>query len=249
MKIVIGINSLISTRHQAYSNHIQYFFRLGRNYPDIEFILFNPDRMSIDRMRNTAADIALECEADYLLFIDDDVLVPFDSLKKLIAAQADICAADVIIRGYPFDHMLFQWNENKTGLLPMGSLPDEKGVIDCGAVGFSYCLIKTSLLRAMHKPYFITGISNTEDIYFCLKAVQELPETTIKADTSIECGHLLWEETIGSYNKKYYKEYYEKQNPLVLEQIKKDKEAIARGNDYLNMVKGLTQEKPEDVKA
>jgi hypothetical protein len=235
-KIVIGINSLVATRHQAYSNHIQYFFRLGRNYPNIDFILFNPDRMSIDRMRNTAADLALECEADWLLFIDDDVLVPFDSLKRLLAVDADICAADVCIRGYPFDHMLFQYNSDR-GLVPMPSLPAEKGVIDCGAVGFSYCLIKVSLLKRMHKPYFITGATNTEDIYFCLKAVKEVPEVTIKADTDIECHHLLWDECISSHNKQAYKEYYEKMNPSLL---KKAESSGDRGTEYAEMVKNVT---------
>ena len=232
-KIVIGINSLIATRHQAYSNHIQYFFRLGRNYPNIDFILFNPDRMSIDRMRNTAADLALESEADYLLFIDDDVLVPFDSLKRLIAVDADICAADVCIRGYPFDHMLFQYNEDR-GLVSMPELPEGKGVINCGAVGFSYCLIKVSLLRKMHKPYFITGATNTEDIYFCLKAVKEYPNTTIKADCNIECHHLLWDECISSYNKKEYKKYYEAMNPSLLKQKESKSD---RGDSYMEMVK------------
>lgn len=44
-------------------------------------------------MRNMAAKVALECEADYLLFLDDDVLVPpNNALKLLLECEADVAA-------------------------------------------------------------------------------------------------------------------------------------------------------------
>ena len=90
--ILIGINTLTTVEQMAYSNHIQMFFRLGRNTQH-NFILCNPRRMSIDRMRNTCGRMVAEnLDIDYLLFIDDDVLVPFDCVDKLIAADADIAA-------------------------------------------------------------------------------------------------------------------------------------------------------------
>ena len=105
LKIVIGINSLVSTVHAAYGNHINLFYRLGRSYGDIDFILVNPPRMSIDTMRNLTARVALEQNADYVWFIDDDVIIPVDPpysvLRKLIAANVDAVSADVIIRGPP----------------------------------------------------------------------------------------------------------------------------------------------------
>lgn len=240
--IVVGINSLVATKHQPYSNHIQFFYNLGKCFPKYNFMLHNPDRMSIDRMRNATAEIAMSQGAEYMLFLDDDVLIPMDALNKLLAMKADVASADVCIRGYPFDHMLFQWkNKSKTGLIPMKSIKEPRGVIDCGAVGFSLCLIKVSLLLKMHKPLFVTGLTNTEDIYFCLRAKQEVPDVTIKADTTLICPHMLWHETISSFNKKAFKRYYETAYP---EQAKANKESISRGIDYLKMVKGITKEKP-----
>lgn len=234
-RIVVGINSLVSTVHSAYSNHIQFFFRLGRNYPEWDFVLNNPARMSIDRMRNMTAEVALETGADYVLFLDDDVIVPHDALTGLLAAQADIVAADVMIRGYPFNHMLFRWNRNKTGLLPMKKVPEPRGLINVGAVGCSLTLIKTSVFKQTPKPYFVTGpTTNTEDIYFCLRAAKSIPNLKIKADTRIICPHILWEETISSYNRKLYKQYYEQQFPEACKQ-----ETADRGNEYLKMVKGV----------
>jgi hypothetical protein len=242
LKITVGINSLVATRYPAYTNHIQTFFRLGRNHPKIDLVLTNPERMTIDRMKNMAAEVALDTQSDYLLIIDDDVLLPVsaqagkDWLDMLLATKADVVAGDVLIRGYPFDHMMFRWDKKHTGLFPMHNVPEPRGVIDVDAVGFSLCLIKTSLLRKIVKPYFITGQNNTEDIYFCLKVQSEVPKAKIKVDTRIICGHILWDEIISSNNKANFKQYYEKQFPA---DTKKINEAIWRGKGYINVIHGI----------
>lgn len=244
MKITVGINSLVSTMHSAYGNHINLFYRLGRSYQDIDFILVNPPRMSIDRFRNLAASVALESESDYLLFLDDDVLVPqpFDFLRKMIPTDADIIAGDVIIRGWPFDHMIFQnkldENGKSIGLEALKDIDESKrGLIDCVAVGFSLCLIKTSLLKKIQRPYFVTGINNTEDIYFCVKAKDYFPDVRIMADTTIKCAHVLWEEVISADNKFNYKEYYEKQNKIEPD----DESRRDRGQKYLDAVEKIVE--------
>lgn len=243
--IVVGINSLISTTQSAYSNHIQLFYQLGRQYPDIDICLVNPPRMSIDRMRNTAAETALSIGASHLLFIDDDVLIPrpFDFLRKLLACKAPIAAGNVYIRGYPFNHMFFKYTPNKDGLVPVAELPKnhKPGIFDVDAVGFSCCLIETDLLRKLNKPYFVTGLTNTEDIYFCLEARRKDPNCRIVVDTSIECAHILWNEFIETGNRKHYKRYYEAMYG------KPKPEKHDRGLAYYRMVKSLVQQ--EDEKA
>src|ERR1041385_1165531 len=91
MKIVVGINTLTSIDQPVYSNHCQFWFRLGRSSSH-DFILSHPRRMSIDNMRNMTAKIALEHNADYILFIDDDVLIPLNTVDMLLASDADIAA-------------------------------------------------------------------------------------------------------------------------------------------------------------
>lgn len=219
-KIVVGINSLVSTTQPAYSNHIQFFFRLGRNYPEIDFILVNPSRMGIDRMRNLCARTALEYNADYILFLDDDVLIPFDSLKYLLDTNADIVAGDVLIRGYPFNHMAFRYPliadrfdlEGKSlKAIEKWSEDELGGVVDVDAVGFSLCLIKVKLLKRVPEPWFLTGPRNTEDIYFCVKAKLFEQSTSIKVCSNVICEHILWAETISATNREEYKKYMERQ--------------------------------------
>jgi hypothetical protein len=240
LKIAVGINSLVSTTHAAYSNHIQFFFRLGRNYTDIDFCLINPPRMSIDRMRNMAAEVTLDQEFDYLMFLDDDVLVPIDCLRKLINAKADIAAGDVFIRGYPFNHMSFRYIKgDKYSLAPIPSWKKNESIVTpVDAVGFSCVLIKKELLKKIEKPFFITGPYNTEDIYFCMKARSVDPKCSIVVDRSIVCGHILWQEVLDNVNHKAYKKYYE----TVYGKPVKD-ESITRGPKYLKSIQGVLSAK------
>jgi hypothetical protein len=173
--------------------------------------------VGIDQMRNGCATTAVNSECDYVLFLDDDVLPPPDSLAKLLECDADIAAGDVIIRGYPFDHMCFRYTtKDKKQMKALPAYPKNSTIIDVDAVGFSLCLIKTSLIKQVPPPYFITGLNHTEDVYFCLKARDAVPECSIRVNTQLQCGHILYPEVISSSNKKNYKKYIEKQFPEVL---------------------------------
>lgn len=233
MLTLIGTNVLTSVHSYSYGNHCQMWFRLGRNTED-NFIFYSPQRSTIDRMRNESARVALENEADYLMFIDDDVLLPivlgstaYDILKK---ADLDIVAANVMIRGYPFEPMWFK-KEMKGNQITLPYYRDWKkkkdkdGVLrkDVGAVGFSCVLIKTSLLKKLTIPYFITGSNHTEDIYFCLKALEEYPKVKIGVCVDLICGHILTPEIVTAKNRSNLKDFCEAENPDLLKEGNMDR--------------------------
>jgi hypothetical protein len=199
--------------------------------------------MSIDRMRNSLAKIAIEGDFDYIAFIDDDVIVPHDMFDKFFAADADIIAGWTLIRGYPFENMFFEFGTERALTTNKDQTRDNK-IVDVDAIGFSTALIKVDLLRKIPPPWFVTGPTNTEDIYFCLKARQYVPNCTIKVDKSIETGHILGPEIIGPWNVEDYKKYNEAQNPVLLTSgipyIEKNGD---RGQEYLDMVKGPLAER------
>ncbi len=218
MKIIIGINNLTSVDQLAYGNHLQFFYRLGRSAkPDDIHVVCNPRRMSIDRMRNFCAKVALEGEFDWLLFLDDDVIVPppFKFLERMISYNKDILAGITIIRGYPFHPMVFKEGPDypESFYDDYKDHKDEEGLVECDAVGFSLCLIKVDLLRKMRPPYFITGPNHTEDIYFCKRAKEQVPGTKIYADPSIETGHILGSEIVEPNSIKFWKQLEEDRNP------------------------------------
>ena len=221
MRTLIGINILTSIQAYAYASHCQFWYRLGRIYPEDQFIFMTPPRMSIDRMRNECARIALEQECDYLMFIDDDVVIPYTAYRDLMTMNYDIAAGFVVIRGYPFNVMLFKETYDDNGILRLPYYNDyvddiKDNILKCGAVGFSCVLIKCSLLKELTLPYFMTGTQQTEDIYFCLKARKEVPGITIGANFNVQCGHLGEPRIYTPDNRLLYKKMDEELNPSLI---------------------------------
>jgi hypothetical protein len=237
-RTLIGINTLTAVDQMVYANHMQFAFRLGRNSPGDDFILFTPPRMTIDMMRNHAAKAALENECDYLMFIDDDVLVSVrpTAYEMLKSHDKDVIAGWTIIRGYPFENMLFK-SDGAQGLIKYNDFEQTTGLLEVDAVGFSCVLIKTSVLKKMKPPYFITGAYNTEDIYFCIKARKAIPDLKIWADLDCKTAHKLASNFIDPLNKKAWKTLEEDQDPSLVKPKNQD-----RGEEYLTRIEGVLHE-------
>lgn len=252
MKVTILVNTLNTVNAFIYSNHIPFFVRTVKDYPDIDIQFFTPYRMSIDTARNAAAKVAVESGSDYLMFIDDDVMIPPDTFKQLVETKKDIVAGLVIIRGLPFNVMAFkemQSNPLQLGFyneLPLVE-PCEEGhknynikcdacqftelekFVECGAVGFSCCLINTDVIRAMEPPYFVTAVNQyTEDVYFCVKARELEPRPTIFMNTDIKCGHLLNAEPIEWGSRRKMTKHYEIVQNVQMDNINYIDKVLAR---------------------
>ena len=237
MKTLVAINNLTVVDQMAYANHCQLWFRLGvmkgrRNIEgqEVEFALCNPKRMTIDRMRNEAAKIAIEGDFDYLWFIDDDVLVPFDAFVKLQARDKDIIAGVTHIRGYPFYPMIFNFSDEKykenTYVVDYKTTCDSSGLLKCDAVGFSCCLIKVSLLKKVIPPFFITSCApsynQTEDVFFCRRAKEQNPDLEVYVDTTIHTAHILGSDVIEPSTVEFWKTLEESRSPQLKEVIERE---------------------------
>lgn len=247
-KVFVLVNTLQSVNANVYSNHCHFFTYSAKNIPGIQFEFWTPERMAIDTARNTAAQMALEVGCDYLMFLDDDVMVPPNTLELLLKADKDIIAGLVIIRGYPFNNMAFKFGENLTlegkEVRSLGffndlayeyfyedkwntedemklKIEDFEGaktqlpkkpieLQECDAIGFSCALIKIDVLKALPKPYFLTGKGHTEDVYFCLKAQEKLlPKPEIFLHTGVQPGHMMNAEPVEFAIKTYLKDFYD----------------------------------------
>lgn len=201
MKVLIGVNVLTQIESGPYGNHCKFWYQIGKKFPDYQFISMTPPRMSIDRMRNECARLALYNECNYLMFLDDDVIIPdfcFENLiKHFEAPGCRLVAGLVHIRSYPFKPMIFKKYRNEKNQVILRTFDEyesfvdkESGLVRCDAVGFSCCIIDCRILKNLRPPYFVTGTYNTEDVYFCCKIQDNLPEVDILCDTNIKCGHL-----------------------------------------------------------
>jgi len=244
MKILLGINILTSVDSQVYGNHFAWAYHLGRlkSERNIDIILYTPWRSSIDRMRNEAARLALELDCDYLMFVDDDMIVQNNMLESLIDADKDIVMAHTYIRGYPFHPMSFKDIGNDPSDIRLTYFDDimekvdEKGLAECSAVGFAAVLIKTSVLRRLEPPYFVTTPNSTEDVYFCLRCKVELGEVSIAVDTKCPTGHMLDKEMVCPITVDALKIYSES-----FEDKAKDKSNSRgdRGTEYHKLIEEL----------
>lgn len=214
-KILIGCNLLTEVKSMAYPNHMQFWCNVARKFDNDQIIFFSPRRVGIDRMRNEAARMALEYECTHLFFYDDDVLLPSDTLDVLLKTmeetKAKVVGGVTQVRGYPFKPMIFKYAKRDVGSIwSMTTYEDyedhvgENGIVSCDAVGFSCCLIDTSVLRLVEPPYFVTGPENTEDVYFCHKINVEFEDKRIVVDTKIATGHILDHYYISPGNKKHF---------------------------------------------
>lgn len=240
----------------AYSNHCQFWYHLGKTRPKDSFYLYNPQRSSIDRTRNGAAKFALEIEANYLLFLDDDVIVPRDGLDKLLASSFSVTAGVTLIRGYPFYPMLFDFNtdpnchyitdwQGRSGDFP-GAMEKSYKVFEeapCCAVGFSFCLIDVAVLRTISTPYFMTGPNFTEDVYFCQKVNRELGVGGIGYRKDCTTGHILGVEVITPEIRSNWIAFEESCDPT----LKKKKADLDRSEEYLEMITGLVGNQDAEV--
>lgn len=212
MKTLVGVNVLNDVSSFVYASHCKLWKTIQKDYPDDEFMFYTPQRQSIDMMRNNAAKMAIENNCDYLMFIDDDVIVQPNTYKSLREADKDIIMALTYIRGYPFHPMCFREFDIVT--LDDGKIRrnltmhgeefwemEDNGLFKTGAVGFSCVLIKVDVLRALNPPYFVTGPGHTEDVYFCLRVASELePCPSIYVDTKCPTGHILTPDVVSKDN-------------------------------------------------
>ena len=226
-KVMIGINVLESVNSFVYQSHIRFFSNLKKDFPEDQFYLFTPYRMSIDSMRNISAKMAIDSQCDYLMFIDDDVIIQPETYKELKAADKDIIMALTYIRGYPFRPMMFKTIEVITdiegkvreNLVPYEDfkkdVDPETGLLKCQAVGFSCVLIKMDVVKAVAPPYFITSSTYTEDVYFCNKARYTLePEPSIYVHTKVPTMHMMMADGVNDDNVEKLRELYAPTEPI-----------------------------------
>lgn len=147
----------------------------------------------IDQIRNLIANWAKHY--DYLFSVDSDIVLPRDTLKKMIAADKDIISG-LYIQRIPGKQTLEVYMDTPGGgctNIPY-SLIENRGIVEIAACGMGCALIKSEVFRKMEYPHFYykSALDHnhtvSEDVYFCLKA--KSLGFTVWADPSIKCDHI-----------------------------------------------------------
>ena len=207
MKILIAV----PTFESIYPDTFQSIYELDPNGHELMFRFVRG--YDCATARNKIAQTALDLEADYVLMVDNDVVLPRDTLVNLTDDLKDVCLGyyahrdtDNIYRGRTCVCKLYDSEGTKYFNYPLESeysaqelndLHDNgtyKLQIHGGGMGCAF--IKTDLFRSLNYPWYDWvnyGDSNrgmlSEDLFFCeLCRKSNIP---IYTDTRVACGHIL----------------------------------------------------------
>lgn len=143
--------------------------------------------------RQNLAQAALDINADYILWLDSDIVCPSTTALRLLNHNEPIVCGNYVRRQVPHKGVAYRTIGDWENPLPFEV---QDNLVPIEGIGMGCMLMKTSILKEIEKPYFDftwTPISNDwlgEDIYFCQKITNA--GYTIKVDTMLsqELYHL-----------------------------------------------------------
>lgn len=127
-------------------------------------------RGNIVTKRNVLSQLAIHHNADYLLMMDDDMVVPSNLLDNLLRRNVDIVSPLFFRSTPPVDPLIYTLNEFKE-ITTYYDYP-KNAIFETSANGTGVMLIKTEVLMAMGDPIW-RGLADpeiAEDVEFCLRA-------------------------------------------------------------------------------
>lgn len=161
--------------------------------------------------RNKIAQMALDKDVDYVLMVDNDVVIPKDTLIDLLDEPKDVCLgfyahrdSDNIYRGRTCVCKLTDENGNAYFNYPLESeytaeelaVSRENGEykIHIHGGGMGCAFIKTNVFKKIRYPWYDwVNYKNcamlSEDLYFCEQC--KMHGIPIYTDSRVNCGHML----------------------------------------------------------
>ena len=113
MKIMVSCLLYASTEPIPYASHCQFWYRLGKSMPDVEFYFQSPWRVPIDSARNQSVLKALELGCDYIFFYDNDMILDPETIPRLLARDKPAICGRYTIRGYPFNSAILRFHTSE----------------------------------------------------------------------------------------------------------------------------------------
>lgn len=144
---------------------------------------------AVAQVRNLIANWMVNGQYDYLLAVDHDMILPKDTLVKMLGHDKDLVSG---VYRQRMEQQHIELYDLSYVRLPVQALTS--GLIRIGGCGFGCVLIKKKVFQAIQYPHFVYHEHQdhtktfSEDLDFCRKANNKGFE--LYADTSILCGHI-----------------------------------------------------------
>lgn len=203
-RIVIGMPCYGMVAPEVLEDFSRFLYFCGRRLPQHEFFLAIKRKSEQFRARNAIVDAAQQVGADYLLMMDDDMIVdvanhagPADAynlVQRLIDADKDIVGGLYFGRQGDCPPVLMKKLGESGGYRFLRSDELEGRLQPVDVVGGGCMLIKMRIFDFLKPPYFEPEFSLGTDIQICKKAAEH--GFSVWADTSIELGHVRQERVV-----------------------------------------------------
>ena len=142
--------------------------------------------------RNMIVEAAFQHDCTHILFIDDDMAYPPDSLMKLLEHDKDVVSGLYLTRAYPHQALIFDVADDSGACLHTYLTKDVDGLIPIVAAGLGFCLIKTEVFRKMEKPWIRLGELDPEQWCDDMGFFKRVREAGFQpyCDTNVRIGHM-----------------------------------------------------------
>lgn len=166
----------------------QFFINFIRMWRPPQCTTFIYNGQPVSKSRNIIVKSAFDWGATHLLFLDDDMTFPENTLKILLEQNKDIIGSLAFKRKEPYLPVIYKKNPaNPDRFITITDY--EKGIIPVEATGAAFLLVKMDVFRRLKFPWFDfapdedhPGELIGEDLYFCKKAK--------------EAGYSIWVDTV-----------------------------------------------------
>ena len=122
---------------------------------------------------------ARELGGTHILFVDDDMCFPADTLTKLLTHDKDIVGVEYNYRKLPLTNVA----------VPLGDRSDEP--YKCVSIGTGMALIKLPVFEKLPEPWFAFEKGESDDMYFCRNAMY--------AGYEVWCDPTIGVKHVGTY--------------------------------------------------
>ena len=174
IKILAGVPCYNSVQPEPFLNFLTFSQRTGiaesNGLYSVRWCVPGP-RMKTVTARNILSALAIEGKADYLLLIDDDMVVPKNLLDSLLRRNVPIVSPIFFRATPPIDPLVYDLAPPGYRL-PYYDYPKNALFETGGGNGTGVMLIATEVLMAMTDPIWVgsTDPDIGEDIVFCDRA-------------------------------------------------------------------------------
>lgn len=194
-KILVGIPSWDGVVAEAQKGVFGMAYYCGRHMPEYDLAILPITKKEQFRARNNIMDAAIANDFDYVLMLDDDMVIPHNLLHRLIAHEKDVTGALYYQRGGQYHPVIMRRIHQERGqhgahfisqVDPM--ITTNRGLHQVDVIGGGCMLFKTEVFKKIIQPYFATESGLGTDLAICGRLRDAGVE--IWCDTSIELGHV-----------------------------------------------------------